>query len=474
MEKHMKYIIITLLFSSSVTRHIQAMGEAANAIPQMTDITVNTNDGQTVIIPRGLIPYFETLVNMQINSNVFGHENDNGAISVPFSHHILDLLITDLRFINNAMDHDLQTEYQVIQSMEQRFHEQGNNPKNALLELHAAIFLGSSRLLNLYSKMMPFILLSDASLQMLRNNNTQYITLIKRIPEQIQERIEADIQNKIMTSTDPKEVLRIVQAEQYLSGIRILTLPLNIDLNGLSRVLLSDASLQLLNDNDTQYITLIQQIPEQIQERIQNEILNSTNPKDVLRFARVVDLLGRYLSFSFDLNRLPSILLSDASLRLLYDNDAEYITLINTLNPVIKKEIYNPNQTSAWIPIKNSPINSNYNNAGQKIEGDNWPHLLYTNGTVLRLKFINGQMSLLMPIENPDQVLFAHMIAWAKRNNISNSAWEHGWARSIFDTYGYNDRELIKAAFPAPALTPLTPVPHLINIEEDEDEDLDE
>ena len=177
-----KYIVIMALVSGFAPWSMQAMNQmqiiagqnqAAQA-EQQADIMVRTSDEQQVRIPGNRVHYFEMLQDLLIDTAA-----DNSAIPLPILKSTMQQLLTDLQLIVNPL-HAADTEDQAIANAAAQSKITELSEQDFINARNAAKFLQSDLLLQLYdrdgiTKAIAPILISDASIQALYDNNADYI-----------------------------------------------------------------------------------------------------------------------------------------------------------------------------------------------------------------------------------------------------------------------------------------------------------
>ncbi len=167
-----KYIVIMALLSGFAPWSMQAMNQP--------DLTVATSDNAQIRIPGNRIRYFKTLNDIQIDTAA-----DNGDIPLPILKSTMQQLLTDLQLIVNQL-HAANTEDQAIAHVTVQSKITELSEQNFINARKAAQFLQSDLLLHLYdrdgiTKAIAPILISDASMQSLYNNNAEHIQRIQSI-----------------------------------------------------------------------------------------------------------------------------------------------------------------------------------------------------------------------------------------------------------------------------------------------------
>ncbi len=209
-----KYIVIMALVSGFAPWSMQAMNQP--------DLTVATSDEQQVIIPRNRIHYFETLNDIQIDTVA-----DNSAIPLPILKSTMQQLLTDLRLIVNQL-HVANTEDQAIAHVTVQSKITELSEQDFINARNAAQFLQSDLLVQLYdAKAIVPILISDASMQSLYNNNAEHMQRIRSInpifKNEIYQYIKVD-DAWFETNTLTRHTRGIRSAAFSPDGIKIVTI----------------------------------------------------------------------------------------------------------------------------------------------------------------------------------------------------------------------------------------------------------
>ncbi len=205
-----KYIVIMALVSGFAPWSMQAMNQmqifagqnqAAQA-EQQADLTVRTSDEQQVIIPGNRIRYFKTLSDMMIDTS-----GDNSAIPLPpVSRAIMQQLLTDLQLIMDQQ-HAANTGDQAIVHAAAQSKITELSEQDFINARNAAQFLQSDLLLQLYdrdgiTKAIAPILISDASMQALYDNNADCIQHILSMRSTFKDEIYHYIKPEIWLETN--------------------------------------------------------------------------------------------------------------------------------------------------------------------------------------------------------------------------------------------------------------------------------
>ena len=262
---------------------------------------VKTSDGAVVTIPARQVQDFKTLADMQTDAK----DDIDVAQVLKFSQPVMQSMIEDLQLIRNQMQraHD---ENQAIALVATSLNQNANNmdPIMGLNQLEAAIFLQNDLLRRLYREILPSTVLSDASMQLLRNNNAAYTTLIPKFYALIQEQLNM----MALPESEPLKIMRML----YVA-------------NKFKNALLQEQSN-------------IKNLPESEFKSRRKSCIETDLKNDALENKCLV--------------KLPSTVLSDASMQLLCDNNAEYCNFIQQLAPNTKAQIYEKIPKQTWAELR--------------------------------------------------------------------------------------------------------------------------
>jgi WD40 repeat protein len=227
-----KYIVIMALVSGFAPWSMQAMNQMqifagqnqAAQVEQQADLTVRTSDDQDIIIPGNRIHYFETLQAVLKDADAA----DNSAIPLPpVSRATMQQLLADLQLIVNQL-HAANTEDQAIAHVTVQSKITELSEQDFINARNAAQFLQSDLLVQLYdAKAIVPILISDASMQSLYNNNAEHMQRIRSInpifKNEIYQYIKVD-DAWFETNTLTRHTRGIRSAAFSPDGIKIVTI----------------------------------------------------------------------------------------------------------------------------------------------------------------------------------------------------------------------------------------------------------
>ena len=313
MEETMKnlkknYLAIAILLTGLAPWHIEAMNQPAAQQAAPADMKVKTSNGAVVTIPARQVQDFKTLADMQIDAK----DDIDVAQVLKFSQPVMQSMIENLQSIMDQMqEHD---EDQAISLVATSLNQNVNNmdPIMILNKLEAATFLQNESLRQLYLAILPPAALSDASMQLLRDDNAAYTTLIPKFYALIQEQL-----NMIeLPENEPLKIMRMLHVENKFKNALL-------------------------------------------QEHLNIKKLPESELKNMRMFYVEADLKNDDLENKC-LEKLPSTVLSDESMQLLCDNNPEYCNFIQQLEQNTKAQIYEKIPKQTWAELR--PLTGHTNN----------------------------------------------------------------------------------------------------------------